>query len=190
MAWQEPFGPLARTIETVFPTDKDLEDLLGEGRALRVKLGLDLTSPQVHIGNEIGLRVLARFQELGHLPILILGGFTAQVGDPSGRDKSRPTLTAGRVAENERTWLDQIGTVLDVSGAEVRHNSEWLGKLDAHEIVTLAGQLTVAQMMERDSFSQRYGAGSPIHLHEFLYCLFQGSTAARRCPRASATPSG
>ncbi|MHC4933717.1 MAG: tyrosine--tRNA ligase [Planctomycetota bacterium] len=165
---------MARTIETVFPTDGDLDGLLAEGRTLRVKLGLDLTSPQVHIGNEIGLRLLARFQQLGHLPILILGDFTAQVGDPSGRDKSRPTLTAEQVAENERTWLDQIGTVLDIARAEVRHNSEWLGKLDANEIVTLAGQLTVAQMMERDSFSQRYSAGSPIHLHEFLYCLFQG----------------
>jgi tyrosyl-tRNA synthetase len=174
MSWRERLGVLARTVETVFPEERDLDEVLDSGRTLRVKLGLDVTSSQVHIGNEIQLRLLARFQELGHTPILILGDFTAQVGDPSGRDKSRPVLTAAEVADNERTWLEQIGTVLDLDRAEVRHNSEWLGELDSFQIVRLAGQLTVAQMMERDSFSNRYAAGNPIHLHEFLYCLFQG----------------
>jgi tyrosyl-tRNA synthetase len=172
--WREQFGHLARTIDTVFPEERELEELLALGRPLRVKLGLDLTSPSVTIGNEIPLRILGRFQELGHVPVLILGDFTTLVGDPSGRDKTRPTLTPEQVDENSATWLDQIGKVLDVEKAEVRRNSEWLGELTPHEILRLAGQLTVAQMLERDSFSKRYAAGTPIHLHEFLYCLFQG----------------
>ena len=174
MAWREQFGQLARTIESVFPGDRELDALFALGRPLRVKLGLDITSASVTIGNEIQLRNLRRFQELGHVPVLILGDFTTLVGDPSGRDKSRPLLTPEQVEANERTWQDQIGTVLDLTRVEIRHNSEWLGRLRSEEILRLAGQLTVAQMLERDSFSQRYAARNPIHLHEFLYCLFQG----------------
>jgi tyrosyl-tRNA synthetase len=174
MSWRERFGQRARTVEAVFPGDQELDALFARGRPLRVKLGLDITSPSVTIGNEIQLRNLARFQELGHLPVLILGDFTTLVGDPSGRDKSRPQLTREQVEENERTWQEQIGSVLDLDQAEIRHNSEWLGRLGSEEILRLAGQLTVAQMLERDSFKQRYASNNPIHLHEFLYCLFQG----------------
>jgi tyrosyl-tRNA synthetase len=174
MSWRDEFGHLARTIDTVFPTEAELEALFALDRPLRVKLGLDITSASVTIGNEIPLRIMGRFQELGHVPVLILGDFTTLVGDPSGRDKTRPNLTPEMVARNERTWLDQIGKVFDVDKAEVRHNSEWLGKLSTMEVLRLAGQLTVAQMLERDSFAKRYGEGTPIHLHEFLYCLFQG----------------
>ncbi|HEX5136834.1 MAG TPA: tyrosine--tRNA ligase [Planctomycetota bacterium] len=173
MAWRDTFGRLARTVESVFPSEKDLDRLFAAKRPLRVKLGLDLTSTTVTIGNEIPLRVLGRFQELGHTAVLILGDFTALVGDPSGKDKTRPILTAEQVARNGATWLNQIGKVFDVSRAEVRKNSEWLGKLGPAEIVRLAGQLTVAQMLERDSFAKRYAEGAPIHLHEFLYCVFQ-----------------
>jgi tyrosyl-tRNA synthetase len=174
MTWREQFGQLARTVEAVFPGDRDLDALFGLNRPLRVKLGLDITSPSVTIGNEIQLRNLRRFQELGHVPVLILGDFTTLVGDPSGRDKSRPQLTREQVAKNEQTWQDQIGGVLDLARVEIRHNSEWLGRLGSEEILKLAGQLTVAQMLERDSFSQRFAAQNAIHLHEFLYCLFQG----------------
>ncbi|MHC4729560.1 MAG: tyrosine--tRNA ligase [Planctomycetota bacterium] len=174
MTWREQFGRLARTVEAVLPGDRELDALLELDRPLRVKLGLDITSPSVTIGNEIQLRNLQRFQELGHVPVLILGDFTTLVGDPSGRDKSRPQLTREQVAANEQTWQDQIGTVLDLARVEIRHNSEWLGRLGSEEILKLAGQLTVAQMLERDSFSQRFAARNPIHLHEFLYCLFQG----------------
>lgn len=172
--WRTAFGQTARTVETVFPSDRDLDELLASGRPLRVKLGLDLTSPSVTIGNEIPLRILGRFQQLGHRVVLILGDFTSLVGDPSERDKTRPVLTPEDVERNGATWLDQIGKVLDVSKAEVRRNSEWLSKLGPDRILRLAGQLTVAQMLERDSFQQRYASGTPIHLHEFLYCLLQG----------------
>ncbi len=174
MTWRETFGPLARTIETVFPNEQELEELFGLKRPLRVKLGLDLTATQVTIGNEIPLRILGRFQELGHTVVLILGDFTTLVGDPSGRDKTRPQLGVEEVERNGATWLEQIDKVFDVSKAEVRRNSEWLSKLNAHEMLHLAGQATVAQMLERDSFSKRYAEGAPIHLHEFLYCLLQG----------------
>jgi len=174
MAWRERFGHLARTIETVFPGEAEMEALWALGRPLRVKLGLDLTSTSVTIGNEIPLRILGRFQELGHVAVVILGDFTALVGDPSGRDKTRPLLTPEDVARNGETWLQQIGKILDVKAAEVRRNSEWLSQLRPEEILRLAGNLTVAQMLERDSFAQRYAAGTPIHLHEFLYCLLQG----------------
>ena len=174
MSWRERFGPLARTIETVFPGDGDLDALFALGRPLRVKFGIDITSTSVTIGNEIPLRILARFQELGHVAVLILGDFTTLVGDPSGRDKTRPVLTSEDVARNGEGWLRQISGVLDVDRAEVRRNSEWLATLSTDEILKLAGQFTVAQMLERDSFAKRYGDNVPIYLHEFLYCLLQG----------------
>lgn len=174
MSWRDTFGPKARTVESIFPSEKDLDRLFALKRPLRVKLGLDLTATSVTIGNEIPLRILGRFQELGHTAVLILGDFTALVGDPSGKDKTRPVLTPEKVEENGATWLQQIGKVFDVKRAEVRRNSEWLSRLAPAEIVRLAGQLTVAQMLERDSFAKRYAEGAPIHLHEFLYCLLQG----------------
>jgi tyrosyl-tRNA synthetase len=174
MSWRARFGPLARTIESVFPSEADLDGLFALGRPLRVKLGIDLTSTSVTIGNEIPLRILGRFQELGHTAVLILGDFTTLVGDPSGRDKTRPVLTPEEVERNGATWLGQIGKVFDVSRAEVRRNSEWLARLGPAEMLRLAGQLTVAQMLERDSFAKRLAEGSPIHIHEFLYCLLQG----------------
>jgi tyrosyl-tRNA synthetase len=174
MSWRKTFGRSARTVETVFPAESDLDALFASGRTLRVKYGIDITSTSVTIGNEIGLRILGRFQELGHTAVLILGDFTTLVGDPSGRDKTRPVLSPDDVARNGATWLGQIRGLLDVDRAEVRRNSEWLAKLDATGMLALASQLTVAQMLERESFANRYAARTPIHLHEFLYCLFQG----------------
>jgi len=174
MSWRDAFGPLSRTIDTVFPAERDLDALFALGRPLRVKYGLDITSPEVTIGNEIGLRVMGRFQEMGHTPVVILGDFTTRVGDPSGRDKTRPTLTAEQIGDNEAGWLDQMRMIFDVDSAEVHHNSEWLGAMTLDGVIALAGQLTVAQMLERDSFSKRFSENSPIHLHEFLYCLLQG----------------
>ena len=174
MRWRERFGHLARTVEAVLPQERDLEALLDAVRPLRVKLGIDVTSTQVMIGNEIPLRLLRRFQELGHTAVLILGDFTTLVGDPSGRDKTRPVLTREQVEANGATWLAQLGGILDLDRAEVRRNSEWLAALTPYDLVRLAGQMTVAQMLERDSFAQRHASGAPILLHEFLYCLFQG----------------
>jgi len=174
MSWREQFGLLARTIETVFPAEQELEQLFGLGRPLRVKFGIDITSSEVTIGNAIPLRILGRFQELGHTAVLILGDFTTRIGDPSGKDKTRPVLTPEQIAANEKTWLDQIARVLNVEQAEVRHNSEWMEPMGSTALIQLAAQLTVAQMLERESFAKRYRDGIPIQLHEFLYCLVQG----------------
>ena len=143
MSWHEQFGHLARTIETVFPNDKDLDELFELGRPLRVKLGLDLTSASVTIGNEVPLRILGRFQELGHVPVLILGDFTTLIGDPSGRDKTRPVLTPEQVEANSATWLEQIGKIVDIKKVEVYRNSEWFAGMSSADMLGLARQITV-----------------------------------------------
>jgi len=174
MSWRDEFGQLARTIETVFPSEKELEQLFALGRPLRVKFGIDITSTDVTIGNAIPLKLLGRFMELGHTAVLILGDFTTRIGDPSGKDKTRPVLSSEQIAANEQTWLAQIERIFDVSKAEVRHNSEWMEPMGSARLIELAGQLTVAQMLERESFAKRYREHAPIQLHEFLYCLVQG----------------
>lgn len=174
MSWREDFGHLARTVDSVFPGEKELEAKLALGRPLRVKFGIDITSTSVTIGNEIPLRILDRFAELGHDAILILGDFTTLVGDPTGKDKTRPVLTPEKVEENSQSWLDQISSIVDLDRLAIRRNSEWLADLSPRDFIRLTGQLTVAQMLERESFSKRYREQSPIHLHEFLYCLLQG----------------
>ncbi len=174
MSWREEFGQLARTIDTVFPGENELEAKLALGRPLRVKFGIDITSTSVTIGNEIPLRILDRFAEMGHEATLILGNFTTLVGDPTGKDKTRPVLTAEDVERNGQSWLDQLSGIIDLERMEIRRNSEWLAALTPQDFIRLTGQLTVAQMLERESFSKRYREQSPIHLHEFLYCLLQG----------------
>ncbi len=174
MSWRAEFGQLARTIETVFPSEKELEQLFALGRPLRVKFGIDITSTDVTIGNAIPLKLLGRFMEMGHAAVLILGDFTTRIGDPSGKDKTRPVLSSEQIAANEETWLTQIERIFDVSKAEVRHNSEWMEPMGSASLIELAGQLTVAQMLERESFAKRYREHAPIQLHEFLYCLVQG----------------
>lgn len=141
---------------------------------LRVKLGLDPTAPDIHIGNAIPIHKLRNFQELGHTAVLIIGDYTAIVGDPSGVNKTRPQLTHEDIANNTRTYLDQIGKILDIEKTEIRYNSEWFKKMEFTDVITLASKMTVARMMERDDFSKRYSSGIPISLHEFIYPLMQG----------------
>jgi tyrosyl-tRNA synthetase len=170
---RERLAPLARTVEQVVPEDELLRRLAGK-RPLRCKLGLDLTSPQVHIGNGIPLWNLRRLQDLGHTAVVILGDYTALVGDPSEKDKTRPMLTREQVVANEATWLDQLGRILDLPRAEVRRNSEWFSKMSFLEVLRLTNRMTVQQMLARDSFDDRMKAGSPISIREFHYCLMQG----------------
>ncbi len=145
-----------------------------ENRPLRVKLGLDPTAPDIHVGNAIPVHKLAKFQELGHTAVLIIGDYTAMVGDPTGVNKTRPMLTREDVLANARTYLDQVGKILDTDSLEVVYNSEWFEKMSFSEIIRLASKITVARMMERDDFTQRYSSGVPISLHELLYPLMQG----------------
>src|SRR5918994_1512829 len=151
-----------------------LEQKLAEGRPLRVKLGVDPSRPDLTLGHAVVLRTLRRFQEAGHVAVLIVGDFTARIGDPSGRSETRPMLSEEEIDHNARTYLDQAGKVIDVGAAELHRNSEWLGALDITEVIRLASTATVAQMLERDDFQDRYRQGRPISVVELLYPLFQG----------------
>lgn len=146
---------------------------LKEGRPLRVKLGADPSSPDLHLGHSVVLMKLRRFLELGHTPIFLIGDFTARIGDPSGRNKARPALTAEQVAENARTYVDQVSRLIDVSAIELRFNGEWMDKLSAADFVRLCSEGTVARMLERDDFAKRYAGEVPIFVHEFLYPFVQ-----------------
>ncbi|NUO09948.1 MAG: tyrosine--tRNA ligase [Candidatus Brocadia sp.] len=153
---------------------KKLKTSQKENRPLRVKLGLDPTAPDIHIGNAIPIHKLHAFQSLGHTAILIIGDYTATVGDPSGVNKTRPMITYEKVLENASTYLSQAGKILDMKRTEVIYNSEWFKKMTFHEVIRLAAKMTVARMMERDDFTKRYNAGIPISVHEFIYPLMQG----------------
>ncbi len=147
---------------------------LKEGRPLRVKLGMDPSSADLHLGHSVVLTKLRRFLELGHTPIFLVGDFTARIGDPSGRNKARPALSADQVEENAKTYVAQVGRLLDVSAVEVRRNGEWMDEMSPSDFVRLCSQTTVARMLERDDFSKRYAGQVPIYIHEFLYPFVQG----------------
>jgi len=161
-------------------TENELADRMAlaarEGRPLRVKLGLDPTSPDIHLGHTVVLRKMRQFQDLGHKAVLIIGDYTARIGDPTGVNTTRPMLSPEQIERNARTYFEQAGKVLDTSQQklEVRHNSEWLEKLSFADVLKLAAQMTVARMLERDTFEKRYEADEPIGVHEFLYPLMQG----------------
>ncbi len=146
---------------------------LEQGRPLRVKLGMDPSSADLHLGHSVVLTKLRQFQELGHTPIFLIGDFTARIGDPSGRNKTRPALDADQIKENAKTYVDQVSRILDVSRVEVRFNSEWMDGMSPSDFVRLCAQGTVARMLERDDFSRRYASEVPIFVHEFLYPFVQ-----------------
>lgn len=154
-----------------------LEKLLGGAkRPLRVKFGIDPTFTDVHLGHGVPMRLLRRFQLLGHLPVLIIGDGTARLGDPTGRNDQRPPLSMEEVAHNAATYLEQIGNLLDLDPklCEVRHNSEWFGKMDFFDALKLAAEGTAARLLERDDFRKRMDAQLPVHMHEMMYPLMQG----------------
>lgn len=153
--------------------ESELLKKLKEGRPLRIKLGVDPTAPDLHLGHAVPLRKLRQFQDLGHTVVLIIGDFTAQIGDPSGRNSTRPPLTAEQVMEHAQTYINQAYRILDPEKTELRHNSEWLGSMNFGDLLKVASQFTVARILERDDFAKRYGEQKPISLHEFLYPMAQ-----------------
>ena len=161
-------------------TEAELAEKLTEaaksGRQLRIKLGLDPTSPDIHLGHTVVLRKMRQFQDLGHKAILIIGDYTARIGDPSGQDTTRPMLSPQQIEKNAKTYFEQAGKILDTSKdkLEIRYNSEWLADLRLADIIKLASNMTVARMLERDIFELRHKKGEPIGVHEFLYPLMQG----------------
>ena len=147
---------------------------LQNGKPLNIKLGLDPTSPDLHLGHTVVLMKLRELQKLGHKVTLLIGDFTAKIGDPSGRNTTRPVLTEEEIEENSRTYFEQVGLILDMDAVVIRKNSEWANALSSSEMIRLAGVTTVARMLERDDFTKRYQSGKSISLHEFLYPLMQG----------------
>jgi tyrosyl-tRNA synthetase len=164
----------AAQVETRDELRKKLDRSRETGKPLRVKYGIDPTGFDVHLGHTVPLRKLRQFQDLGHTAVLIIGTATAAVGDPSGRDASRQGLTPEQIEKNAQTYLTQIAKVIDVTRAEVRPNGEWFAKFGFAEMLRLLGHTTVQRMIERDDFSNRLKAGTPIYLHECLYPLMQG----------------
>ena len=163
-------------IETVEELRKKLNESRAANRPLRVKLGMDPTAPDIHLGHTVVLRKMREFQDLGHIAVLIIGDYTAMIGDPSGRTKTRPMLSAEEIKRNAETYFQQAGKVLDTAPGkfEVRYNSEWLAPMRLADVIRLCSKMSVARMLERDTFEKRYQAGEPIGIHEFLYPLMQG----------------
>ena len=168
---------IRRGVEKLVPEDElrqKMERSVRTGMPLRVKYGIDPTGIDVHLGHTVPLRKLRVFQQLGHQAVLIIGNYTALVGDPSGRDQTRVRLTEEQVEANARDYLKQISKIIDVDKAEVRHNGEWFGRFRFLDVLGLTSKMTMQRMLERDDFTKRIKAGTPIYLHECLYPLMQG----------------
>src|SRR4051794_33065888 len=163
---------LTRNAVHVLP-EGGLERKLALGRPLRVKLGIDVTSPDIHIGRAVPLQKMRTFQDAGHTGVLIIGDYTTRIGDPSGRSAERPVLSDEEIDHNARAYLDQAMIVLDPERTEVRYNGEWLSTLSYADVVRLAREMTVARLLERDDFANRYATGEPISVSELLYPLMQ-----------------
>lgn len=173
----EQLAVIRRGVEKIVPEEElatKLEQSRQTGKPLRIKYGIDPTGIDVHLGHTVPLRKLRQFQELGHQAVIIIGNYTALVGDPSGRDQARSKrLTNEQVEANARDYLEQVGKVVDLSRAEVHRNGDWFAKMSFAEILQLCGRVTVAQLLTRDDFAKRYAAGTPIFLHECLYPVMQ-----------------
>ena len=173
----EQFRLISHGVADLLPEDdfkKKLEKSVATNTPLIVKLGLDPTAPDIHLGHTVVLRKLKLFQDFGHKVIILIGDFTARIGDPTGKSVTRLPLTEEQVITNAKTYQEQIFKVLDPEKTEVRFNSEWLSKLDFADVLKLASKYTVARMLERDDFHKRYTEGRPISIHEFMYPLMQG----------------
>ena len=174
---REQMELIRRGVEEIIPEDgliSKLENSRESGMPLIVKLGCDPSRPDLHIGHGVVLRKLRHFQDLGHQAVLVIGDFTAMIGDPSGRNKTRPQLTLEEARTNAKSYVDQSKVILDIDKLKILYNSEWLNLMNFSDVIKLASSTTVARMLERDDFTKRYEAEVPISLHEFLYPLAQG----------------
>jgi len=174
---EEQLEVIRRGTVEIVPEEELVEKLKKskkENKPLKIKLGCDPTRPDLHLGHSVILRKLRQFQDLGHEAILIIGDFTALIGDPTGQNTTRPALSEEEIKENAETYLDQATKILDPESTTIVYNSDWLGKMRFQDVIKLTSKLTVARMIERDDFSKRYNNNEPISLHEFLYPLAQG----------------
>jgi len=174
---EEQLSVIRRGVVEIVPENELVDKLtrsLKTGKPLRIKLGCDPTRPDLHLGHSVILRKLRQFQDLGHHAILIIGDFTAMIGDPSGQNKTRPSLSLEEIVENGKSYFEQASKILDKDKTEIVYNSDWLGPMNFADVVRLSSRYTVARMLERDDFTNRYNNNEPISLHEFLYPLAQG----------------
>lgn len=155
-------------------SEEDLIAKLKQNRPLRIKAGFDPTAPDLHLGHTVLINKLKHFQDLGHDVLFLIGDYTAKIGDPSGKNATRPPLTDEQIAENAKTYAEQVFKILDKDKTKIVFNSQWFGRMSAGDMIALASQLTVSRMLERDDFSKRYESQTPIAIHEFLYPLVQG----------------
>ncbi len=172
----EQMDIIRKGAEEIIPEEelvKKIELSIKEQKPLRIKLGADPSRPDLHIGHAVVLGKMRQFQDLGHQAVLIIGDFTAMIGDPTGRSKTRPALTLEDTKENSQSYFEQAGIVLNKETLEIRYNSEWLAPMNFRDVITLSAHYTVARMLERDDFTKRYAQGIPISTHEFLYPLAQ-----------------
>ena len=173
----EQMDVIRRGTVDLLPEDelvKKIEKSIKENTPLIIKQGFDPTAPDIHLGHTVGIRKLKQFQDLGHQVVVIIGDYTAMVGDPSEKNSTRPRLTHGQVMQNAETYRLQFFKILDKNRIEIRFNGEWFKKLTFEEVMELASRFTVARMLERDDFSKRYSGQLPISIHEFFYPLMQG----------------
>lgn len=174
---QQQMELLSRGALEILPAgslEAKLKEAAKEGRPLRVKAGFDPTAPDLHLGHTVLIEKLRQFQRCGHTVVFLIGDFTGTIGDPTGKNETRPPLTHDEVLVNAETYKEQVFKILDPAQTEVRFNSEWLGNLTAADLIRIAGKATVARMLERDDFEKRYKGGQSIAIHEFLYPLVQG----------------
>ncbi len=169
----DQLGEIQRGVVDIIPME-ELRRKLATGRPLRIKLGVDPTSPDLHLGHTVVVNKLRQFQELGHVVIFLIGDFTGMIGDPTGRSETRKALSREQVLENAESYTKQVFKILNRKKTEVRFNSEWMDAFTPPDFIRLCGQYTVARLLERDDFSKRYKEGVPIHVHELLYPLVQG----------------
>lgn len=174
---EEQLEIIQRGTTEIVPVEELKEKLkksLKENKPLKIKLGVDPTRPDLHLGHSVVLRKLRQFQDLGHHAVLIIGGFTAMIGDPTGQNTTRPPLTESEVDENAQSYIDQAKKILDIERLTIVNNNDWLGPMSFIDVIKLTSNMTVARMIERDDFSKRFEKNEPISLHEFLYPLAQG----------------
>lgn len=164
---------IMRGVQEIY-SKEDLIKKLEKNRPLRIKLGMDPTAADLHLGHTVVLNKLRHFQDLGHEVLFLIGDYTARIGDPSGKNATRPPLTEAEVKANAQTYAEQVFKILDKDKTKIVFNSEWFGKMSAGDMIQLASQVTVSRMLERDDFAKRYGNQTPIAIHEFLYPLVQG----------------
>jgi tyrosyl-tRNA synthetase len=173
MTIDQSLAVFERGTDEILPLE-GLKKKLEKNKPLRIKTGFDPTAPDLHLGHTVLINKMRQLQDLGHTIIFLIGDFTGMIGDPTGKNVTRKPLTKEQVLENAQTYQDQVFKILDQDKTEIRFNSEWMGKMDSADMITLASKQTVARMLERDDFSKRYKSGQSISIHEFLYPLVQG----------------